>query len=294
MKTPRLAVASALVCVALAGCTGSPVPAGSPPEAADTGPVVTVPADASPGAAGPGESAPADSSPAESAPENDVPDGRMPSELPSASSSATASGPADGRQLGTPSPAAEPSPSASPQPAPAPSFGPEPPAASLPPIPAPPPTAVPAPDPAPGPEMPRTPAGYSVPLTLFYIAIDDGGRIGALIGCNDSLVPLTTEPVTTVDPLAETMDRLLSNSQPFVGRAGLYNPLWQSRLVYMGSQFDGTTVTVELGGEAVPAGTCDVPRIEHMLKQAAQTAAGARFAVILVNGVPIEEQLSSR
>jgi hypothetical protein len=293
MKTPRLAVASALVCVALAGCTGSPVPAGSPPEAVDPGSVVTIPADASPGAAGPGES-----DPGESAPEIDVPDGRMPSESPSASSSAPAFGPGDGPQPGTPSPGAEPSPSASPQPAPAPSFGPEPPAASLPPIPAPPPTAVPAPvpapDPAPGPEMPRTPAGYSVPLTLFYIAIDDGGRIGALIGCNDSLVPLTTEPVTTVDPLAETMDRLLSNSQPFVGRAGLYNPLWQSRLVYMGSQFDGTTVTVELGGEAVPAGTCDVPRIEHMLKQAALTAAGARFAVILVNGVPIEEQLSSR
>ena len=139
-----------------------------------------------------------------------------------------------------------------------------------------------------------TPEPRSVPLTLYYVAVDDGGKAGARIGCGDSLVAVQTAPVTFTDQIAATLKAALADHDEEHGASGLRNALAQSRLNYVSSSVAGDTVTVKLSGSLVSGGTCDTPRIEGQLEQAAATAAGTGEAVILVDGVRLEEALSTK
>lgn len=152
------------------------------------------------------------------------------------------------------------------------------------------------------PSAPRTPepqsapseSGTAVPLTVYYIALDDGGESGEEIGCGDSLVAAFTEPVTFTDQLKATMDRLLADDNMHHGGSGLYNALYTSDLTFTGGNVSGSTVTVNLKGTVRQSGVCDAPRIEAQLSQAAETAVGAGSSVITINGKPLREVLSSR
>lgn len=139
-------------------------------------------------------------------------------------------------------------------------------------------------------------AGSSVtaPLTVYYVALEDGGIAGEEIGCGDSLVATYTEPVTFTDQLGTTMERLLADDDMQHGASGLYNALYQSELVFEAGSVDGDTVSVELSGTITLGGTCDAPRVAAQLEQAAETATGTGSANIFLNDRPLEEALSSR
>ncbi|MTH67160.1 hypothetical protein GJ743_02075 [Agromyces bracchium] len=130
-------------------------------------------------------------------------------------------------------------------------------------------------------------------LVLFYVAYGDEGTVGEPIGCGDSLVGIVTEPVTTADPLRESMERLLAGTSRDLGTTGLHSALPGGTLAYTdgGLGADGV-VTVELTGLPSPAGSCDNPRIEAQLERTAMEAVGASEALVLVDGVPIEDVLS--
>jgi hypothetical protein len=130
------------------------------------------------------------------------------------------------------------------------------------------------------------------PLTIYYIAIDDGGISGPLIGCGDSLVATTTAPVRFTDQVGPSIGALLANKNRDVGLSGLVNALYQSNLTYTGGQLDGSTITIHLEGQFMLGGVCDVPRVKAQLEYTAMTAAGATSARVLVNGRPIDEVLS--
>ncbi len=151
------------------------------------------------------------------------------------------------------------------------------------------PTVTRAPSISPTPE-PQT----AVPLTVYYIALDDGGQTGEEVGCGDSLVAAFTEPVIFKNQLKATMDRLLADDNMHHGGSGLYNALYKSDLGFTNGNFAGSTVTVNLKGTIRQSGVCDAPRIQAQLSQAAETAVGADSSVITVNGKPLREVLSSR
>ncbi|MFJ6376023.1 hypothetical protein ACIQH9_09885 [Pseudarthrobacter oxydans] len=130
------------------------------------------------------------------------------------------------------------------------------------------------------------------PLTIYYVAIDDGGISGPLIGCGDSLVATTTAPVRFTDQVGPSFGALLANKNRDVGLSGLVNALYQSNLTYTGGQLDGSTITIHLEGQFMLGGVCDGPRAKAQLEYTAMTAAGATSARVLVNGRPIDEVLS--
>lgn len=148
-----------------------------------------------------------------------------------------------------------------------------------------------SPQPSPTSPAPSSPAARAVTLTLFYVALGDNGASGELLGCGDSLVPITTGPITTDDVLRTSMERLLSDPDRDVG-SGLSSALPGGTLSYVDGSVDGNTVTVELTGRPAPAGECDNPRIESQLERTAMAATDASEALILVDGVPIEDVLS--
>ncbi|WP_448003588.1 GerMN domain-containing protein [Agromyces bauzanensis] len=150
-------------------------------------------------------------------------------------------------------------------------------------------SATPSPTTSPTPSAPET---RTLPLTLYYVALGDDGASGEPLGCGDSLVPFTTEPVTTDDVLRSSMERLLADSDRNLGGSGLYSALPGGTLSYVDGSVDGGTVTVELTGRPAPAGVCDNPRIEAQLERTAMAATDASDGLVLVDGVPIADVLS--
>ena len=130
------------------------------------------------------------------------------------------------------------------------------------------------------------------PLTLYYVATEDNGIAGPMIGCGDSLVSRTTAPVTTTDIIKSSFEQLLSGKNQYIGQSGLYNALYQSDLTYASSTTAGDTVTVNLTGSLKLGGECDSPRVEAQLENTAKTAAGTTKAVINLNDKPLSESLS--
>jgi hypothetical protein len=130
------------------------------------------------------------------------------------------------------------------------------------------------------------------PLTVYYIAVDDGGVSGPAVGCGDSVVATTTAPERFTDQVGPSLRRLLADHRPMLGQSGLYNALYQSDLAYEGGSYDGHTITVYLSGTFTLSGTCDIPRVTAQLEHTAMTAAGAAEARVFVNGRPLADVLS--
>ncbi|WP_183044427.1 GerMN domain-containing protein [Pseudarthrobacter phenanthrenivorans] len=164
------------------------------------------------------------------------------------------------------------------------------PAATSSPAATPPPSSVPA-EPTAAPPAPGLPE-QEAPLTIYYVAIDDGGVSGPLIGCGDSLVATTTAPVKFTDQVRPSIETLLANKSRDVGLSGLVNVLYQSNLTYMGGELNGSTITIHLHGQFMLGGVCDIPRAKAQLEYTAMTASGATSARVFVNGRPLDEVLS--
>jgi hypothetical protein len=158
-----------------------------------------------------------------------------------------------------------------------------------------PPAAPPSTAAAPPPAEEPAPGGLPeqvAPLTIYYVAIDDNGLSGPLIGCGDSLVATTTAPVRFTDQVRPSIEALLANKSRDVGLSGLVNVLYQSSLTYAGGELAGSTITIYLTGQFILGGVCDIPRAKAQLEYTAMAAAGATSARVFVNGRPIDEVLS--
>ncbi|MDQ0028731.1 hypothetical protein [Arthrobacter bambusae] len=130
------------------------------------------------------------------------------------------------------------------------------------------------------------------PLTVYYVAIGNGGTSGPMIGCGDSLVATTTAPVRFTDQVGPSIGTLLANKSRDVGMSGLVNVLYQSKLTYLGGELNDSTITIYLSGQFMLAGVCDIPRAKAQLEFTAMAASGATRAQVFVNGRPIDDVLS--
>lgn len=148
-----------------------------------------------------------------------------------------------------------------------------------------------SPQPTEEPAQPGLPEQVA-PLTIYYVAVDDNGVSGPLIGCGDSLVATTTAPVRFTDQVRPSIETLLANKSRDVGLSGLVNVLYQSNLSYTGGELTGSTITIYLAGQFMLGGVCDIPRAKAQLEYTAMAAAGATSAQVFVNGRPIDEVLS--
>lgn len=137
-----------------------------------------------------------------------------------------------------------------------------------------------------------TTGSVTKPLTIYYVATEDNGITGSLIGCGDSLVANNTSPTTTSDVIKSSFEQLLAGKDQFIGQSGLYNALYQSDLTYVSSSVANDTVTVNLTGTLKLGGECDNPRVKAQLEETAKTAAGVSSVVINLNDKPLSDSLS--
>ena len=143
----------------------------------------------------------------------------------------------------------------------------------------------------------HTPAATSPTLALqkvlFYlVALEDNGKSGTKIGCDDSLVPVLVSVAATDDPLSTALAVLLSIKEPYYGHSGLYNALHQSDLTLESVSVEGGKAVVHLIGTLILGGVCDNPRVEAQIEETALKYPGVSEVSVYVNGQPLEELLS--
>ncbi|NUL45478.1 GerMN domain-containing protein [Cellulosimicrobium funkei] len=135
--------------------------------------------------------------------------------------------------------------------------------------------------------------------TVFWVG--PAGQSGGIEfpGCGEVLIEDTVSVSgagAVGDPsLVEAgLEALFAERNFDVGSEGLMNALYQSELTVQDVTIDGDTVTVDLSGQPMSAGTCADPQIIAQLENTAIANAGTYTAEILVDGEPIQDVMSQK
>ncbi len=110
-------------------------------------------------------------------------------------------------------------------------------------------------------------------VNIYFVALEDDGQNGKLIGCGDSLIPVEVEidatdssgtrVLETLNALVETEDEMVSGPD---GR-DLYNALAASDVAAMAAEVERGLATVHMAGEPTVSGSCDEPRFVEQIRQ---------------------------
>lgn len=139
-----------------------------------------------------------------------------------------------------------------------------------------------------------TAAPGTMKVKLFFVALDDNGKLGKKIGCNDSIVAVERAIPATQAPLTATLKELLAIKERNIGQAGLYNALANANLKIDGVAVVSGKAIIQLSGTLSLSGVCDDPRVEAQLKELALQFSTVKEVSITLNGVPIEKALSGK
>lgn len=149
---------------------------------------------------------------------------------------------------------------------------------------------------SPQPGAPTPSGGAQVfEVTIYLVALDDGGASGQAVGCGDSLVAVNRPVAPTDQPVQAALNELFAIKEQYFGQSGLYTALYQSNLSVDSALVDASgTANVSLTGSFLLGGECDTPRFIGQIEQTVLAAPGVTAANILLNGKPLEEALSLR
>jgi len=130
-------------------------------------------------------------------------------------------------------------------------------------------------------------------VNIFLVALENNGKLGDRIGCDDSIVAVERQIAPTQAPLRAALDELLTLHDQYLGESGLYNALYQSTLTTGNISIDeGGKAIIHLNGTLHSSGMCDDPRIIVQLTYTAKQFSTVKEVEIYVNGTPIQELLS--
>lgn len=125
-------------------------------------------------------------------------------------------------------------------------------------------------------------------VDIFLIQTGSGGDVG----CGDSLVPVTMNIAPTVAPMTAAYEQLLMVGNQSI--QGLYNALSQSNLSLQTATISNGEAIIFLTGNLIIGGVCDVPRVQAQLEQVALQYVTVDSVSIFINGIPLDEVLSSQ
>jgi hypothetical protein len=136
-----------------------------------------------------------------------------------------------------------------------------------------------------------SPTPSSLTVQLFFIALEDNGKSGEKIGCDDSVVPVQVTVPYDGNALKAALQALLSVEERYYGQSGLYNALYQSSLQVQDATSRDGQVIVNLTGTLMLGGVCDNPRVAAQIEETALQF-GANEVYVFVNGKPLQNLLS--
>ncbi len=162
------------------------------------------------------------------------------------------------------------------------------------------PTAAISPTPSrtatPQPTSTRTPvpAAGTMKVKIYLIAINDNGKAGKRIGCDDSVVPVERILPASSAVLTAALKDLLALRDQFYGQSGLYNALYQSKLNLSSVSITNGRANIALTGSLTLGGTCDSPRVAAQIQETALQFSTVQQVAVTLNGVALDKALSQK
>lgn len=138
------------------------------------------------------------------------------------------------------------------------------------------------------------PTAGMMQVKLYFVALNDNGKSGKKIGCDDSIVPVQKSIPQTSAPLTAALKELLAVRDQNYGQSGLYNALYQANLKLSGVAITDSRATINLTGSLSLRGVCDNPRVIAQIQETALQFPTVKQVSVLLNGVPLEQVLSGR
>lgn len=126
-------------------------------------------------------------------------------------------------------------------------------------------------------------------VKVYLVALDDRGRRGRRIGCDDSLVPVTRNVAATGTPLKAAVEELLA--VPRESEGGLGNFWAGEDLRVQSAVISAGVATIRIRGTLPVAGVCDQPRIEEQMKATAGQFRGVRSVRVFLNGQRLSDAI---
>ena len=130
---------------------------------------------------------------------------------------------------------------------------------------------------------------------LFYVALNDGGKMGKKIGCDDSIVGVLNVVSYTQSPLRVALEMLLKDKRQKINAdIELNNTISQSTLSLSELSLLNGDARIKLTGEYKSGGVCDEPRFENQIRETALQFPSVKSVHIFLNGKPLSEALSQK
>ncbi|MBI4039957.1 GerMN domain-containing protein [Candidatus Daviesbacteria bacterium] len=139
---------------------------------------------------------------------------------------------------------------------------------------------------------PSPTSGMVSKVKIFMIGLEDQGKSGQKIGCDDSVVAVEREITPTQAPLGAALTQLLSLKSKDYGQSGLYNALYQSDLKLDNVTIASGVAQITLSGKLSSGGVCDDPRIKAQFESTALQFPTVKEAKITINGQDLNTLLS--
>jgi hypothetical protein len=126
-------------------------------------------------------------------------------------------------------------------------------------------------------------------VKVYLVALDDDGKRGKRVGCNDSLVAVTRPLVRGADPMRAAVEELLAIPREYEGGLGNF---WQGEgLSVQSVALRSGVATIRIKGNVQIAGVCDAPRIEGQIRETARQFRGVRSVRVFVGGRRLADAL---
>lgn len=128
-------------------------------------------------------------------------------------------------------------------------------------------------------------------VKVYLIALDDKGKRGRKIGCEDSLIPVTRTVARTAAPLKAALQELLSIAPQPAENPGLQNFWKGENLALKNVAINNQTATIHITGNVFVAGICDEPRIVGQIEATARQFPTVKRVRVFLGNQPLAQAI---
>ncbi len=139
---------------------------------------------------------------------------------------------------------------------------------------------------------PENPQPDGNDILIYYVDTGNKRKSKEVIGCGDSVVPITVSAYVQnkedSEKIKTALEILFNQKDQFIGKSGLYNSLYQSDLKLEKVEIVQGIAKLHLVGELKLGGTCDSPRFEQQIQYTVKQFNAVRKAEIFLNNAPLD------
>ena len=129
-------------------------------------------------------------------------------------------------------------------------------------------------------------------VKVYLVALEDNGKNGRKIGCDDSLIAVNREVQSTSAPLKAALEELLSMPEEYNEGGRQLANFWKGGALKLQSvSIKKGTATIKISGTLTVAGICDQPRIVEQIEMTAKQFSSVKKINVTLNGESLKQAI---